>query len=79
MKVTVTLDIDFRMFREQKRSLLNVLDVRAQNSFDKYDCLDGLVTLIDDIQDQAIEELSKEIVFGTGNDNTNPERDAWQV
>jgi hypothetical protein len=60
MKVTVTLDIDFRMLKEQKQSLLAILEKDAGDSV-----LDGIIHVIDSIQDQAAEKLGEVIVFGS--------------
>ena len=64
-KVTVTLKLDFELLRKQKELLISMVNRRKKPSDAKYH-LDGLVTLLDSIQDQAVDKCrvpAKE-VFG---------------
>jgi len=56
-------NIDWKLLREQKEWLLSISDVDERN-------LDGVLNLIDHIQDQAVEQgvASEEIVFGAQSD-----------
>jgi len=64
--------INWKLLRKQKLSLLEILtaeDIRKANHRDiltveQYESIDGIIHLIDGIQDEAVEELSEEIVFG---------------
>lgn len=58
-RVTVTLDIDFGLLKDQKSFLLDLL-IRTR----KYDQLEGILNIIDEIQDQAVENgVEEEVVF----------------
>lgn len=74
--VTVDLsNVDWTLLREQKQSLLRVLETitktvtpeeaRAKTgATETTDHLRGLVHLLDHIQDQAAETLGEKVVFG---------------
>jgi len=68
MKVTIDLsNVDWELLREQKEWLIST------NSFIRYktELGDGLLHLLDDIQDQAAEVLGEEAVFGRDNNECN--------
>jgi len=59
--------IDWEQLRRQKLALLEVINDLNENGVDTTEEgneLDGLVHLIDAIQDKAAEEIGKEEVFG---------------
>ena len=62
-RVVVTLDIDFELLKDQKSFLLDLL-IRSR----KYDQLEGFLSIIDEIQDQAVESngVKEEVVFFKG-------------
>lgn len=64
-EITVTLKIDWPLLREQKAELIQAI----QHSGDPDGW--GLVHLLDDIQDQAVDKcgLSEELVFGDLSEN----------
>lgn len=64
---------DWKLLREQK-TLLLVLTQGGRTSIEEAELLDGLVNLIDNIQDAALDngEATELEVFGT---EQNPERD----
>jgi len=54
---------DWKLLREQKLKLISMrLSIRPPN--DTVDVLDGIVNLIDNIQDQAAEQIGENKVFG---------------
>lgn len=55
-------NVNFKMLREQKLSLLKVIDI-VDKSAEQYD-LNGVLHLIDYIQDQAAKQLGDVEVFG---------------
>lgn len=60
--IIANLDLNFELLREQKLAILKIL-WKEENSESP---LWGLVHLIDDIQDQAVENngIAEELVFG---------------
>jgi len=60
-KVVVTLTLDFDQLRHQKAYLLSLLLTTR-----KYDKLEGILNIIDEIQDQAVDAngVDDEVVFG---------------
>jgi len=57
MQITITLDIDFELLKKQKHDLLKLAN--------KYQSIWGIVHLIDEIQDQAVDEcgIDEDMVF----------------
>ena len=57
--ISVNLNIDWELLREQKLDLLNVIDLLQSESDDaakkQADSLTGILYLIDDIQDDAVD------------------------
>jgi len=54
-KINVELIIDFTVLKEQKAELLKIMsETKSQKQFEN---LEGIVNLIDGIQDHAVEEL----------------------
>ncbi len=60
MKVNFSLDVDWKLLREQERRLVEVISAKPDN------LLQGIVHLIDAVQDHAVDVcgVSKEEVFG---------------
>ena len=56
--------VDWKLLREQKRCLVDVVNDRAIVTATQKEMLEGLINLLDAIQDEATEELSEETVFG---------------
>lgn len=58
MNIVVNLNIDFALLLEQKMILLDLCE--------RYPKLEGIVSLIDDIQDQAVDKngMDEKVVFG---------------
>lgn len=61
-KVSITLDLDFALLRKQKKELLNF--AFAEGGTNRL--LEGIVSVIDEIQDQSVEAngVSEMVVFG---------------
>jgi len=56
--------IDWKLLRKQKLHLLEILnDEESSITAEQHISIEGIVSLIDSIQDKAAEELSEEIVF----------------
>ena len=78
-EVTVhSLNVDWKLVSKQKALLLDYLDSETPEEFadvwnnaNGQDLITGIVNLIDNLQDQAAEELGEEIIFGENNDNNN--------
>jgi hypothetical protein len=62
MKITVGLDIDFELLRQQKQELINV--TFKEDSLNAI--VEGMLSIIDAIQDSAVDEngLDAKVVFG---------------
>lgn len=62
--INLTMDIDFEALREQKMVLLKIAN-RTQNP-DNRDALDGLIHLLDAVQDQVVNsgQRTEAQVFG---------------
>ena len=57
--------IDWKLLRKQKLHLLEILnDEESSITAEQHISIEGIVSLIDSIQDEAAEELSEEKVFG---------------
>lgn len=70
-KINVELEIDFTALKRQKLALINAI-----NSIDNpniTDNLEGIVNLIDAIQDYALEELGidENLIFDLENESNN--------
>ena len=60
--------IDWKLLRKQKLHLLEILnDEESSITAEQHISIEGIVSLIDSIQDKAAEELSEEIVFALNN------------
>ena len=60
-----TKGIDWKLLRKQKLHLLEILNNDESNiTAEQHESIEGIVSLIDGIQDEATEELSEESVFG---------------
>jgi len=59
MIVSIDLDIDFDLLREQKAMLVNISPFT-----DIHDNVEGLIALLDGIQDEAARIFGEEAVFG---------------
>ena len=57
-------NMDWKLLRKQKRSLVDVTSNGSSMTSKQKELLEGLINLIDAIQDEATEYLSEEIVFG---------------
>jgi hypothetical protein len=66
MKVQIVLDIDFALLRRQKESLVTLADRLKRRSEEKeaLEALDGIINLLDSIQDQAARQEGEVHVFG---------------
>jgi len=58
----MNMTIDWALLREQKRMLFEIM----RDSPGDARLLDGLLTLLDEIQDLAAQQLGKDAVFGSG-------------
>lgn len=57
--------IDWKILRKQKLHLLEILNNDESNiTAEQHMSIEGIVCLIDSIQDESAEELSEETVFG---------------
>ena len=56
--------IDWKMLREHKRHLSNILYKNGSTTSKQRDALEGILNLLDCIQDEAALKLSNEVVFG---------------
>jgi hypothetical protein len=63
---TVVEQINWAKLRRQKRSLLAVMD--GESRAGRLEDLDGLLSLIDSIQDEAAKSFGEEAVFGPSKD-----------
>jgi hypothetical protein len=62
--VVISLNnIDWSLLREQKLWLIHCIDVMSYDNW-KTENIEGVLALLDSIQDQAAEILGEEIVFG---------------
>jgi len=63
LKTNFLLNIDFPLLREQKLALLEACDLVPDNVRHAFE---GILGILDDIQDQAVDKycLSPEVVFG---------------
>lgn len=61
-KIVVTLDIDWDLLREQRNLLISMPKSGKQHKL-----VDGILSVIRTIQEQAVEEngVPEEVVFGT--------------
>ena len=61
-KIVVTLDIDWDLLREQRNLLISM----SKNSKLEHKLVDGILSVIRTIQEQAVEEngVPEEVVFG---------------
>jgi hypothetical protein len=66
-----SLNIDWQLVAKQKLLLLEFLDSETPEEFadvwnnaNGQDLIEGIVNLMDSLQDQAAEELGEEIIFG---------------
>jgi hypothetical protein len=61
MKVVVQLDLDFQQLIKQKQMLLDIVWDKAVD-----DPLWGIISLIDDVQDQSVSHngIDEKVVFG---------------
>jgi len=57
MKVSIELNVDWDMLSNQKRALIEAINNSGT------DALEGILNLIDDIQDQAASQLGNDVVF----------------
>jgi len=66
MIVSVDLDIDFDLLRRQKELLLQlrVTDTPDYSAEWGTDAIEGVISLIDGIQDKAAEIVGEKVVFG---------------
>jgi len=56
-KVNIELNVDWDMLSNQKRALIEAINNSGT------DALEGILNLIDDIQDQAASQLGNDVVF----------------
>ena len=57
--------IDWKLLRKQKLHLLEILDYDESSvTAEQHQSIEGIVAMIDGIQDEAAKELSEEVVFG---------------
>jgi hypothetical protein len=66
VKYEVEVDIDFKLLRKQKRVLISLAsDKRTSKS--RVDALEGIINLLDHMQDAAVESgaASEHTVFGS--------------
>lgn len=68
-----SLNVDWELFRKQKQLLLDFLDSDSSTDFadvwnnsEGQDLMNGLMNILDYLQDQAAEELGEEAIFGGG-------------
>ncbi len=66
MKIMIDLSkVDWKLLREQKYALIDLLESIIKRSANKNrDVTGGIINLLDDIQDQAAEQIGEEKVFG---------------
>ena len=67
MRVTAELHIDFDLLREQKAILTALLTSSPFTKDEKAmadEAIEGILNLLDDIQDQAAKEYEEEAIFG---------------
>ena len=69
------LNVDWGLVAAQKLLLLDFLDSQTPEEFadvwnnaNGQDLMDGIVNLIDCLQDQAADQLGEEIIFGVSHD-----------
>lgn len=55
-EINLTLDIDWEMLHEQKKTLFTLLFLKKAPTEKEATLLDGIVTMIDDIQDEAVKQ-----------------------
>jgi hypothetical protein len=70
VKYEVEVDIDFKLLRKQKRVLISLAsDKRVRTSKSRVDALEGIINLIDHMQDAAVDSgaASEDTVFGSEN------------
>lgn len=61
-------DIDFKLLREQKLHLLEILSPPIAVSLDQANAIEGIIHLIDHVQDCAAFDYGTEAVFGDFDD-----------
>jgi hypothetical protein len=66
MKITVDMDIDFELLRQQKQELIDA--TYTNEGLNKM--LEGVLNILDAIQDSAVDEngIDAKLVFGEDND-----------
>jgi len=57
-------NIDWKELRQQKRHLSDILYENSSTTSKQRDALEGILNLLDCIQDEAALKLSNEVVFG---------------
>lgn len=66
--ITVSLNLDFSLLRTQKQDILDLIEKlkKKKNNECTVKSLDGIIHLIDFIQDQAVDKngLPEEVIFG---------------
>jgi hypothetical protein len=68
-KVSVAVDmsgVDWELLRKQKQHLLSAIDYFQGSEPDINEGLEGILNLLDHVQDEAEKVIGKEIVFGKG-------------
>ena len=60
----VIAKIDWKELRKQKRHLATVLFTNSSTTAKQREAIEGILNLLDCIQDEAALELSDEVVFG---------------
>lgn len=55
-KISLTLDVDWPLLHEQKKTLFTLLFLKKAPTEEEAKLLDGLIYLLDDIQDEAAKQ-----------------------
>ena len=65
----VIANIDYKLLQQQKQSLIDLLDM--EEVMPVWEQLEGLISLIDSVQDAVVEDgiETEENVFGKSNEN----------
>lgn len=62
--LTLTLNIDLDLLRQQKDALVSIIDMSGEEDEAIVEACEGLLSLIDGIQDTAADVLDPGLVFG---------------
>ena len=71
-RIVLAMNVDFKLLREQKQTLLEVMNVGLFKK-EPVEHIAGVINMIDDMQDYAVDEagFEHEDIFGKENNDVN--------